>query len=291
MKGLKIIVLAKQVPDTRNVGKDAMKADGTVNRAALAAIFNPEDLNALEQALRLKDKFPGTTVTLLTMGPGRAAEIIREGFYRGADNGYLLTDRAFAGADTLATSYALACAIKKIKDYDLIISGRQAIDGDTAQVGPQVAEKLSIPQITYAEEIVEVKNGKVTVKRRLERGVELVESPIPLVVTVNSSAPECRPRNAKAVMKFKHAATITERQDTSEDYITLYNDRPYLNIEEWSINDIETDVEQLGLKGSPTKVKKIENIVFQAKEVRNINKDDAGIEELMKELIENHTLG
>jgi electron transfer flavoprotein beta subunit len=291
MKGLKIIVLAKQVPDTRNVGKDAMKADGTVNRAALAAIFNPEDLNALEQALQLKDKFPGTTVTLLTMGPGRAAEIIREGLYRGADNGYLLTDRAFAGADTLATSYALACAIKKIKDYDLIISGRQAIDGDTAQVGPQVAEKLSIPQVTYAEEIVEVKNGKVTVKRRLERGVELVESPMPLVITVNSSAPECRPRNAKAVMKFKHAATITERQDTSEDYITLYNDRPYLNIEEWSINDIETDVEQLGLKGSPTKVKKIENIVFQAKEVRNINKDDAGIEELMKELIENHTLG
>ncbi len=291
MKGLKIIVLAKQVPDTRNVGKDAMKADGTVNRAALAAIFNPEDLNALEQALRLKDKFPGTTVTLLTMGPGRAAEIIREGFYRGADNGYLLTDRAFAGADTLATSYALACAIKKIKDYDLIISGRQAIDGDTAQVGPQVAEKLSIPQVTYAEEIVEVKNGKVTVKRRLERGVEVVESPMPLVVTVNSSAPECRPRNAKAVMKFKHAATITERQDTSEDYITLYNDRPYLNIEEWSINDIETDAEQLGLKGSPTKVKKIENIVFQAKEVRMISKDDAGIEELMKELIENHTLG
>ena len=154
-----------------------------------------------------------------------------------------------------------------------------------------MAEKLSIPQVTYAEEIVDVKNGKVTVKRRLERGVEVVESPVPLVVTVNSSAPECRPRNAKAVMKFKHAATITERQDTSEDYITLYNDRPYLNIEEWSINDIETDVEQLGLKGSPTKVKKIENIVFQAKEAKNISKDDAGIEELMKELIDNHTLG
>jgi len=138
MQKLRIIVLAKQVPDTRNVGKDAMKADGTVNRAALAAIFNPEDLNALEQALRLKDKNPGTTITVLTMGPGRAAEIIREAMYRGADEGVLLTDRAFAGADTLATSYALACAIRKIKDYDLIIAGRQAIDGDTAQVGPQV---------------------------------------------------------------------------------------------------------------------------------------------------------
>ena len=140
---LKIVVLAKQVPDTRNVGKDAMNADGTINRAALPAIFNPEDLNALEQALRLKDTHPGSTVTILTMGPGRAAEIIREGLYRGADNGYLLTDRAFAGADTLATSYAIATAIRKIGECDLIIGGRQAIDGDTAQVGPQVAERSS----------------------------------------------------------------------------------------------------------------------------------------------------
>ena len=151
---LKIVVLAKQVPDTRNVGKDAMKADGTINRAALPAIFNPEDLNALEQALRLKDAFPGSTVTLLTMGPGRAAEIIREGLFRGADGGYLLTDRAFAGADTLATSYAIATAIRKIGEYDIILGGRQAIDGDTAQVGPQVAEKLGLPQVTYAEEII-----------------------------------------------------------------------------------------------------------------------------------------
>ena len=153
---LRIIVLAKQVPDTRNVGKDAMTAEGTVNRAALPAIFNPEDLNALEQALRLKESHPGSTVTLLTMGPGRAAEIIREGLYRGADGGYLLTDRAFAGADTLATSYALATAIKKIGAYDIILGGRQAIDGDTAQVGPQVAEKLGLPQITYTEEILQV---------------------------------------------------------------------------------------------------------------------------------------
>jgi len=291
MKGLNIIVLAKQVPDTRNVGKDAMKADGTVNRAALAAIFNPEDLNALEQALRLKDQFPGTTVTLLTMGPGRAAEIIREGLYGGADQGYLLTDRAFAGADTLATSYALACAIRKIKNFDLIISGRQAIDGDTAQVGPQVAEKLGIPQVTYAEEIISVTGKKIKIKRRLERGVEVVEGALPLVATINNSAPECRPRNAKLVMKYKHATTITERQDSSEDYINIFNDRPYLNIEEWSVNDIDTDVEALGLKGSPTKVKKIENIVFQAKEAKVLSDADNDIDELMKELINNHTLG
>lgn len=291
MKSLKIIVLAKQVPDTRNVGKDAMKADGTVNRAALPAIFNPEDLNALEQALRIKDKFPGSQVFLLTMGPPRAAEIIREGLYRGADGGFLLTDRAFAGADTLATSYALSCAIKKIKGFDIIISGRQAIDGDTAQVGPQVAEKLGIPQITYAEEILSVEKNKAKIRRRLERGIEIIECSMPMVVTVNSSAPECRPRNAKAVMKYKKAATVSERQEMSEDYISIYNERPYLNIEEWSVNDIETDVQQLGLSGSPTKVKKIENIVFQAKEVMSISADDAGIDGLMKDLIENHTLG
>jgi electron transfer flavoprotein beta subunit len=289
--GLKIIVLAKQVPDTRNVGKDAMKADGTVNRAALAAIFNPEDLNALEQALRLKDRLPGTTVTILSMGPGRAAEVIRESLYRGADNGILLTDRAFAGSDTLATSYALACAIRKIKEYDLIIAGRQAIDGDTAQVGPQVAEKLGLPQVTYAEQVLEVSKKGFSVKRRLERGVETVECPFPGVITVNSSAAPCRPRNSKLVMKFKHARTITERQNQSEDYIDLTNGRPYLNIPEWSVNDIESDDQWLGLTGSPTKVKKIENVVFQAKESRLVQANEKELEELIKELIENHTIG
>lgn len=172
-KTLKIVVLAKQVPDTRNVGKDAMKADGTVNRAALPAIFNPEDLNALEQALVLKDMFPGSTVEILTMGPGRAAEIIREGMYRGADGGVLLSDRKFAGSDTLATSYALSRAILNMKP-DIIVAGRQAIDGDTAQVGPQVAEKLGWPQITYAEEIVGTEGDELVIKRRLEHGVETV---------------------------------------------------------------------------------------------------------------------
>lgn len=288
---LKIVVLAKQVPDTRNVGKDAMKADGTVNRAALPAIFNPEDLNALEQALRLKDAHPGTTVTLLTMGPGRAAEIIREGLYRGADGGYLLTDRAFAGADTLATSYALSMAIRKIKDYDLIVCGRQAIDGDTAQVGPQVAEKLGLSQITYAEEIQKVEEGKVTVKRRLERGVEIAEGRLPIVVTVNGTAPDCRPRNAKFVQKYKHARTVTEKQESDADYTSLYSVRPYLNLEEWSVADVEADVKLCGLSGSPTKVKKIENVIFQAKESKTLDPSDQAIDELMKELIANHTIG
>ena len=270
---LKIVVLAKQVPDTRNVGKDAMNADGTINRAALPAIFNPEDLNALEQALRLKETHPGSVVTILTMGPGRAAEIIREGLYRGADNGYLLTDRAFAGADTLATSYALAMAIRKIGDYDIIIGGRQAIDGDTAQVGPQVAEKLGLPQITYVEEIEEVADKHIRVKRHIDGGVETVEGPLPIVLTVNGSAAPCRPRNAKLVQKYKRALGGQEKAALTKDggvlpYAALYESRPYLNIVEWSVSDVNGDTKQCGLSGSPTKVKKIENIVFQAKEAK-----------------------
>lgn len=286
-----IIVLAKQVPDTRNVGKDAMKADGTVNRGALPAIFNPEDLNALEQALGIKDQYPESKITVLTMGPSRAAEVLREGLFRGADDGVLLTDRAFAGADTLATSYALSMAVKKIGDFDLIISGRQAIDGDTAQVGPQVAEKLGVPQVTYAEDIESIDEEKIRIKRRLENGVEVVEAPLPLVVTVNGSARACRPRNAKFLQKYKHAKTITERQAENIDYIDLYSSRPYLNLVEWSVADVEADPVQCGLSGSPTKVKKIENVVFQAKESKRISDDDFELEELIKELIANHTIG
>lgn len=293
---MRIIVLAKQVPDTRNVGKDAMKADGTINRAALPAIFNPEDLSALEQALRLKERYPGSTVTLLTMGPGRAAEIIREGLYRGADDGVLLTDRAFAGADTLATSYALAMAIRKIGDFDLIVGGRQAIDGDTAQVGPQVAEKLGLSQITYAEEIVGVTDGRITVRRKIPGGVETVEGPLPIVVTVNGSAAACRPRNARLVQKYKHALGAQEKAERTKGgeslpYAELYDSRPYLNLVEWSVADVGGDVAQCGLSGSPTKVKTIENIVFQAKENRSLTDSDADIEALMKELISNHTIG
>ena len=299
---LKIIVLAKQVPDTRNVGKDAMKEDGTINRAALPAIFNPEDLNALEQALRLKDAYPGTTVTLLTMGPGRAAEIIREGLYRGADGGYLLTDRAFAGADTLATSYALATAIKKIGDYDIIIGGRQAIDGDTAQVGPQVAEKLGLTQVTYAEEILNVdeKNRSITVKRHIDGGVETVEGPLPIVITVNGSAAPCRPRNAKLVMQYKRALGAQEKAPapachpegvSALPYPELYEKRPYLNIPEWSVADVNGDLAQCGLSGSPTKVKAIQNIVFQAKESKTLTGSDKDVEDLIVELLANHTIG
>lgn len=286
-----IVVLAKQVPDTRNVGKDAMKADGTVNRAALAAIYNPEDLNALEQALRLKSKINGAQVHVLTMGPARAAEIIRESMYRGADGGYLLSGREFAGSDTLATSYALAAAIRRIGKVDIIICGRQAIDGDTAQVGPQVAEKLGLPQITYAEEILDLSKGKITVKRRLERGVEVVKGTLPMVVTVNGSAANCRPRHAKLTLRYKNAKTVSERQASSTDYTDMYETHPYLNIPEWGVSEIEHEAQWLGLSGSPTKVKQIESVVFTAKESKRMTTADAEIEELIKELIANHTIG
>jgi len=268
MRKLNIVVLAKQVPDTRHVGKDAMNADGTINRAALPAIFNPEDLNALEQALRLKDMCPGSTITMLTMGPERAKEIVREGMFRGADGGYLLTDRLFAGADTLATSYAISTAIRKIGAYDIIIGGRQAIDGDTAQVGPQVAEKLGLPQVTYVEEILSLDDETITVKRAITGGIETVQAPLPVVLTVNGSAAPCRPRNAKLVMGRKKAEVTA-----------------------WSVADVNADPSKCGLAGSPTKVKKIENISFQAKESKVFSASDQDIQALMTELITNHTIG
>ncbi len=288
---LKIVVLAKQVPDTRNVGKDAMTPEGTVNRAALPAIFNPEDLNALEMALSLKDRVEGATVHVLTMGPQRAADIIRDAMFRGADGGYLLSGREFAGSDTLATSYALSCALRKIGP-DIIIAGRQAIDGDTAQVGPQVAEKLALPQVTYAEEIVEIKDASLVIKRRLSSGTEVVECPVPAVVTVNASAPECRPRNAKRVMKFKCAlagSEIAAAPDSEAAQRAVA--KPYLQIVEFAAADVDPDPQQLGLSGSPTKVKKSENVVFQAKEAKRLTAADEDINSLMVELIASHTLG
>jgi electron transfer flavoprotein beta subunit len=296
---LKIVVLAKQVPDTRNVGKDAMTAEGTVNRAALPAIFNPEDLNALEQALRLKEQNPGSTVGILTMGPPRAGEIIRQGLYRGADTGWLLTDRLFAGADTLATSYALATAIKKIGDVDIVIGGRQAIDGDTAQVGPQVAQKLGLNQVTYAEEVLSVNDGFAVIKRVIDGGVETVKAPLPVVITVNGSAAPCRPQNAKLVMKYKRATCPMERPaaGTVADgspvgtYDHLYEERPYLTLNQWSVADVDGDVNQCGLAGSPTKVKAIKNIVFQAKESKTLTASDADIEGMIKELLEEKIIG
>ena len=270
---MNIVVFAKQVPDTRNVGKDAMKEDGTVNRAALPAVFNPDDLCALEMALQAKEDLQDAKVYVLTMGPERAAEIIREAIYRGADKGFLLTDRKFAGSDTLATSYAISQAAKKLQP-DLIFCGLQAIDGDTAQVGPQSAEKLAFPQITYAEKLVEINSQNIVIQRRLERGVETVKSTLPVLVTVTGSAPKCRARNAKRVMQYKprlpHTADI---------------------LEEWSADFVSADENYLGLSGSPTKVKKIENVILAQKENKTLTASDADVEQLILELMESRVIG
>lgn len=292
-KDFQIVVLAKQVPDTHNVGKDAMKEDGTINRAALPAIFNPDDLKALEMALACKDALKDimpVKVTIITMGPSRAAEIIRESMFRGADNGFVVSDKRFAGSDTLATSYALSAAVKKLGKVDIVFSGRQAIDGDTAQVGPQVAEKLEIPQITYAEELMSMTENEIVIKRRLDRGVETVKSSFPVLVTVHGNANDCRPRHAKLLMTNKKACSVSEALEKNLDMETLWASKPYLKIEEWTADDINPDFERLGLSGSPTKVKSIENVVLTSKENKKINNSESEINELMKELISAHII-
>ena len=285
-----IVVLAKQVPDTRNVGKDAMTPQGTVNRAALPAIFNPEDLNALELALRIKDAHPGTKIQIVTMGLPKAAEVIREGLFRGTDGGVLVTDRALAGADTLATSYVLAQTIRKMGHVDLVIGGRQAIDGDTAQVGPQVAQKLDIDQVTYVEQVEELDEKSVTVTRRIDGGVERVKAPLPVLLTVTGSAAPCRPRNAKLMLKYKRALAPAE-QKADMPYAEEYARKPYLTITQWGAADIDADIAQCGLAGSPTKVKTVQNVVFATKESRTLTGSDADVEQLIVELLDSHTIG
>lgn len=264
---MKIIVLAKQVPDTHNVGPEAMTPEGTINRNALPMVFNPEDLNALEQALRIKEQ-NGAYVMMLTMGLPKAVDILKEGVFHGADDGVLLTDRALGGADTLATSYTLAQAIKKIGEYDLILCGRQAIDGDTAQVGPQVAEKLGLPQVTYIEEILKIEDRKVVVRRHIDNGVEIVECPLPCVLTVNGSAAPCRSRNVKRMMAYKR-----------KDFI------------QWGAMDIDADPTQIGKTGSPTNVKAVKSIVFKAKESKILTSSDEDIQALVHELRTNNIIG
>lgn len=279
-----IVVLAKQVPDTHDVGKEAMNADGTVNRAALPTVFNPEDLNALEMALKVRDSIPGAKVFVLSMGPAKAAEIIRESLYRGADDGAVLSDRRFAGSDTLATSYALSCAIKKLGDVKLVFCGRQAIDGDTAQVGPQVAEKLEMQQVTYAEELVNATREKLTIVRRLEQGIEVVEAPTPLLVTVGGTAPECRFRIADRMLKYYKAQMPSEAGENLATAEEMWKERPYLKLKEWNADDVNPELERLGLGGSATKVKQIENVVLLKKENVNVPAEAAAIEQMWKDL-------
>ncbi|MDR3138839.1 MAG: electron transfer flavoprotein subunit beta/FixA family protein [Treponema sp.] len=286
--GLNIIVLVKQVPDTQNITGDAMKEDGTVNRAALPAIFNPEDLYALEGALRLKDRIPGTRVNVITMGPLAAAVVLRECLYRGADFTALISDRGFAGADTLATSYALKCAIEKIGKYDLVFSGRQAIDGDTAQVGPQTAEKLGINQITCVSKIekIDPAQGEIVARRSVEGGWERVKARLPVLITFTDEGEPPRPASAKRLMSYKR---VSPQPETAESGASPGSGPSALAL--WDIAAIKADPVQCGLSGSPTKVKTINSVVLTAGEIRYIDAGDQGVAGLVHELIADHTLG
>ena len=304
------VVLAKQVPDTANITAQAMKEDGTVNRAALPAIFNPEDLNALEMALDIVEK-NGGTVTLITMGLPQAGELLRQGLYRGADRAILLTDRRFARADTLATSYTLARAIKSLPHYDLVFCGRQAIDGDTAQVGPQTAEKLNCPQITYVDKIEKLDAKRVVARRSIGKGFEVVEAPLPCLMTVVGTANEPRPPAARRLMKYKSAKAPSEvfdwaRKSINPDPMAKVPEaeikakaapvlaelkKRNLLIEEWHAEDVKAEMSRIGGDGSPTKVKEIEFIVIKGSDIKMVEPTDEGLGEMLRTLIADHTLG
>jgi len=297
------VVLIKQVPDTKRITGQAMNDDGTVNRSALPAIFNPEDLNALELALQIKEDFGGK-VTVITMGLPAAASILRDSLFRGADEAILLTDQKCAASDTLATSYIISCAVKKLNP-DIVLCGRQAIDGDTAQVGPQLAEKLGITQITYVEELIELNDKRITVRRNIGNGFQKVRTEIPVLLTVTSEANDARVAAAKRMMKYKNALARVEvaqrikAQNTEADETTIKDlighkcgilDEKELLIKQWDLNFLDADLQWCGRSGSPTKVHRIQSVVLTAKESKDIEPNDQGISDMIHELIVDKTI-
>ena len=296
MPEYKMVVLVKQVPDTKNITGEAMKADGTVNRAALPAVFNPEDLHALEMALQVREKYGGT-VTVISMGPPSAVEVLKDALYRGTDRVFLISDRAFAGSDTLATSFALKQAIQtKFPDVDIVFCGRQAIDGDTAQVGPQTAEKLDIAQVTYVESIEHLEKKKIKVRKLIDDGSEIMEAPLPVLLTVTDTANEPRPYMAKKLLKYRKAATDFGLHEQLPKYPKFKEPEALkkhlagkgIFIEMWNAEDIGADPGQIGFAGSPTMVKKIESITLTGTGFKEIPPTDEGIKDFVAELIEDH---
>lgn len=230
---MNIIVCIKQVPDTESLGQMRINPEtNTLIRNEVPSVINPFDENAIEEALRLKEKLGGK-VTVITMGPPQAEEALRKSLAKGADEAILISDRAFAGSDTLATSYTLAATIKKIGEFDLILFGKQAIDGDTAQVGPGVAEWLNLPQITYVRKI-DIIEGKVRAERILEDAFEIVESRLPAVLTVTKEINEPRYASMRGILKAKK-----------------------VEIPLWNVADLDLDEKKVGLDGSPTQVIRI----------------------------------
>jgi electron transfer flavoprotein beta subunit len=315
--GYNCVVLIKQVPDTKKITGDVMNDDGTVKRSALPAIFNPEDLNALELALQIKDQFGGH-ITVITMGLPAASEVLRDSLFRGADEAILITDRRCAASDTLATSYILSCAVKKV-DYDIVLCGRQAIDGDTAQVGPQLAEKLGITQITYVEELIELDGKSITAQRNIGNGWQQVKAEMPVLLTVIGAANEPRIAAAKKMMKYKNALTPIEverevrsqkaedrgqrkevrsqKSEVSEEEIRELVEKKCsklveknLLIKQWDLDFLKADLSWCGQSGSPTKVHRIQSVVLAAKESKEVEPNDKGISDMIHELIEDKTI-
>ena len=297
--GYNCVVLVKQVPETKRITGKVMNDDGTVRRSALPAIFNPEDLNALELALQIKDKFGGH-ITVITMGLPAAGAILRDALFRGADDTILLTDPRCAASDTLATSYILSCAVKKL-DYDIVLCGRQAIDGDTAQVGPQLAEKLGVPQITYVEQLIELADRTITAQRNIGNGWQQVKTALPVLLTVTGEANEPRVAAAKKIMKYKIALAPceieqqlkTQNPTAAPDEIKALAARKSAELEQkgvlikqWNLDFIGADLSWCGQSGSPTKVHRIQSVVLAAKESKTIEPSDKGISDMIHELIE-----
>lgn len=297
--GYNCVVLAKQVPDTQRITGQVMNDDGTVNRSALPAIFNPEDLTALEMALQIKDRFGGR-VTVITMGLPGATKVLRDALYRGADEAILVTDQRAAASDTLATSYILSCAVRKL-DYDIVLCGRQAIDGDTAQVGPQLAEKLGITQITYVEAMEALEGRQITARRNIGNGWQRVRAPLPVLLTVTGDAAEPRVAAARRMMKYKSARTPAEiaqavkAANPAADEATIKEmakkeaealAQRGLLIQQWDLTCLEADLTWCGRSGSPTKVHRIQSVVLAAKESKDIAATEEGVAEMIHELIQ-----
>jgi len=297
------VVLVKQVPDTKAITGEAMNPDGTVNRAALPAIFNPEDLNALETALQIKDTYGGK-ITVISMGLPSAADILRESLYRGADQAILITDKRCAASDTLATSYIISCAVKKL-DYDIVLCGRQAIDGDTAQVGPQLAEKLKTTQITYVEELLDLNDNSITVQRNIGNGWQRVSTKLPVLLTITSDANEPRVAAARKLMKFKNAKTPIEVADyikkqhphADDNEIKTLTEKKCRDLEQnsclikiWDLDYLQADLKWCGREGSPTKVHRIQSVVLTAKHTKDVDPTDKGIDDMIHELIKDKTI-
>ena len=302
--GYDCIVCAKQVPDTKRITGEAMTEEGTVNRGALPAICNPEDMNALEQALAIREQFGGT-VTVITMGPAAACQVLREALYRGADRVVLITDRRAAASDTLATSYILSCAIRRMP-AEIVLCGRQAIDGDTAQVGPQLAEKLGMPVMTYVERLEGLEGNSIRVRRNVGNGWEVVAGKLPVLMTVMETANTPRPPAARKMMKAKKARCRTEiAQAVAEDMPEASEaDKQAevskrcdalaargLLIEQWDLDAVEADLAWCGRDGSPTKVHRIQAVVLAGGEYQEYQPTDEGIASLVGAMIQEHAIG